>query len=202
LLLTLHSNNEPPLRSEQIASMSKKDCKRFVVGAQSILDTIVSAESFIPESLFADGNESDDNNNDEVSAGFCLLFAVSFPSYTDFPLINPPRFSSLQVVPDANSSEALRFMKILAEIVESYVATNMSSIQSASFNAGTLEANLLTLAETLNGTLMELHTCGKDGVDCQNGVMTMCEAWWNAALVGKVRIINGGLDWLDWLVKI
>jgi len=60
--------------------MSKKDCKRFVVGAQSILDTIVSAESFIPESLFADGNESDDNNNDEVSAGFCLLFAVSFPS--------------------------------------------------------------------------------------------------------------------------
>ena len=195
-----NSKSKQSLVTETVVELSKANAKRFFVSAKSILDTVIETEAYVPQSCFSDSEaeaeENDNKNsppNDTTAATGSsdsaynpndTTFATNSNSSSASNILEPEQI----VVPDEQSSAALKFIKVLAALIEAYLEKNSKDMKT--FSSDNLECKILAMAESLNELMFELQTCGAEGVAAQVAVGNMCERWWLKDIKNKDMLMT------------
>ena len=113
---------------------------------------------------------------------------------------------NVTVVPDAESTEAMQYMKYTALLVQAYITNLMSRRTNLANSSGNGNGNrnekskctrtydilkeVWEIVDLLHETLFSLHSCGTEGLTIQRTIISLCEAYWNGHFVQREEFIT------------
>ena len=151
----LSPKSQQTLVLQTIQTFEKSHAKRFFSGLKSLVETIVQEETYVPASAFAEDDDEASQNNDDDD--------------------------SVEITPDAKSSEALLFLKHAAMTVDAYLHGRLQQDKRQSKGIPlSIPAHVLDVAMDLHQILFSLSTAGPDAEAVQTTILNLCEAWWHA----------------------
>ena len=182
--------------------------RRLFAGLLPLVQMAAAEEAYIPASVFERENNEDE---DDEEAGERV--AVKGESDDKEPTSSSETTSTM--VPDAASTEVLRYLRVCAELVEAYLSgleDRRSGVAGAAAEEGSgsrgrqqsrrSDANqseatkvhaaideAFSIAVTLHDLLLPLQSCGNEGTRAQSAVLALCEKLWHGRFEDRDNVV-------------
>lgn len=160
--LRITPKQQHALLIETISNFRKNQANRFFSGLKSILESIISAEAYVPESAFEENQENDEDEDVAV------------------------------ITPDDKSTECLQFLNCAAMCVDAYLEGRIQQakdrMQSTAMPLSILP-QVYDVAADLHNILFSLHSCGPEGIPAVEAIVKICETWWLANVVNRDTLV-------------
>jgi len=146
-----------------IEGFGKPQARRFFSSLSAVVNAVVADEAYVPASMYRqDGEEEEDD----------------------------AALDEDDIVPDAASSENLQFLHYAALAVRAYVDGQIESAKEKKTSSRPhIVEEAFDVASALHGVLFSLNSCGPDGAEPQQTIVTLCERFWLSGCDNRERLI-------------
>ncbi len=171
------------------SDFQKRHARRLFSALHVILKLTFEGEHYVPLSAFEEESFENDNIEEErqsIPSNDC----DGAPRKRNSSI---SQFSNCTIAPDPASTEALRFIKYAAIIVQAFL-TNQIQRRRVADSGSDKELDLIEevflVAELLHENLFALNSCGREGVMAQKEIVAMCEMYWQGRFTDNEVLVT------------
>ena len=183
--------------------------RRLFAGLANTLRAVVENEEYVPASAYENDDDDDDDDDDDMNmeedgeneeaANEVTSQRTRRTSFGSSIMTGGPgTIAALEIEPDAESTQALLFMRSCCLLTESYLrglVERRSDSSSAAANASSdreygIIDEAFQVAELLHDALFSLQSCGPVAVKVQASISALCEYWWHSSFEGREQLVT------------
>ena len=156
---------------------NKAWARRLFAGMTPLVKKVVEDESYLPaseedEESIGEEVGRDANNNDEGSN----------------------RRRSSEIISDAAATQTILYLRACAFLVEAYLEGILERQTKKREGAERRKIHVIDeafeVAEMLHELLFPLQSCGKEGLQTQSAIFSMCERWWHGNFEDREQMVT------------
>ena len=208
-LLSNTQQRQSIIQCVESTKFHKNHARRVFASIGPVLRDIIEEELYVPASAFDDiDDEGEEQQSEErqsedyESKGKGERRESSKRQSQESAASASASEKNLTVVPDAESTEAMQYMKYTALLVQAYITNLMSRRTNLANSSGNGNGNskctrtydilkeVWEIVDLLHETLFSLHSCGTEGLTIQRTIISLCEAYWNGHFVQREEFIT------------
>ena len=176
--MTVKKQREVLLGAVRSHRFHKGYARRLFSGLAAILLCVVDNDVYFPPEAFDMGNSQEERRKRKGA-----------------PDENPMELDAIvadENASDEDSTEVLRCMRSCTLILSSYldgVLDRRVGANSSSRDIYVIE-EAFNVAECLHSALFSLNSCGKEGLQVQASIVSLCEKWWHSCFVDRELLVT------------